>query len=154
MTGLIGEYECKMDVKGRFMFPSALRKSLGEAFDKGFVVNRNLHHKSLVVYTIDEWTKLNKKLSKLNRLIKDNDVFVRKVTGGATPAEADSVGRVLLSKPLTDYAEIKGDMKVIGSNNVIEIWSKKAYEDFMNQDINLEMLAEKVMGGINFNDEE
>lgn len=153
MTGLIGEYDCKVDAKGRFMFPVALRKQLAEAFDKGFVINRNLHQKSLVLYPLDEWTKLNKKLSKLNRLIKDNDIFVRKVTGGATGVESDNAGRVLLPKALTDYADVKSDIKVLGSNNVIEIWSKKGYEDFLNQDINLEALAEKVMGGLNFNDE-
>jgi MraZ protein len=153
MTGLIGEYDCKVDAKGRFMFPAALRKQLAEAFEKGFVINRNLHQKSLVLYPIDEWNKLNKKLSKLNRLIKDNDVFVRKVTGGATGVESDNTGRVLLPKSLTDYADIKADIKILGSNNVIEIWSKKGYDDFLNQDINLEVLAEKVMGGLNFNDE-
>jgi MraZ protein len=155
MTGLIGEYDCKTDAKGRFMFPVALKKQFGQAFEKGFVINRNLHHKSLVLYPLDEWNKLNKKLSKLNRLIKDNDVFVRKVTGGATAVEADSTGRVLLPKALMDYAGIDSEIKVLGSNNVVEIWSKKAYEDFLNQDINLEALAEKVMGSLDFiNDDE
>jgi MraZ protein len=152
MTGLIGEYNCKVDVKGRFMFPVDLRKQLEYLFEKGFVINRNLHQKCLVLYPIGEWEKLNKKLSKLNRLIKSNDVFVRKFTGGATNVEADNSGRVLLPKPLTDYAEISTDIKVLGSNNVIEIWDKKLYEDFLNQDINIEKLAEDVLGGLNFNE--
>jgi MraZ protein len=154
ITGLLGEYDCKVDAKGRFMFPVALRKQLGPAFEKGFVINRNLHQKSLVVYTLDEWTKLNKKLSKLNRLIKDNDVFVRRVTGGATSVEADATGRVLLPTPLMTYAAIKDDVKVIGSNGQVEIWSTKEYNNFLKQEINIEALAEKVMGGINFNDDQ
>lgn len=152
MTSLIGEYDCKVDAKGRFMFPVSLRKQLEEVFDKGFVINRNLHQKCLVLYPIAEWDKLNKKLSKLNRLIKANDVFVRKFTGGATSAEADNTGRVLLPKSLVDYADIKTDIKVLGSNNVIEIWDKKLYSEFLNQDINIEKLAEDVLGGLNFND--
>jgi MraZ protein len=151
MTGLIGEYDCKVDVKGRFMFPVDLRKQL-ESFDKGFVINRNLHQKCLVLYPINEWEKLNKKLSRLNRLIKANDVFVRKFTGGATNVEADATGRLLLPKPLADYADIRNDLKVLGSNNVIELWDRKMYDDFLNQDINIEKLAEEVLGGINFND--
>lgn len=141
-----------MDAKGRFMFPVNLRKQLEEVFDKGFVINRNLHQKCLVLYPIAEWNKLNKKLSKLNRLIKANDVFVRKFTGGATAAEADNTGRVLLPKSLVDYADISADIKVLGSNNVIEIWDKKLYSEFLNQDINIEKLAEDVLGGLNFND--
>src|SRR3954466_12353425 len=115
MTSLIGEFDCKVDAKGRFMFPVNLRKQLEEVFDKGFVINRNLHQKCLVLYPISEWNKLNKKLSKLNRLIKANDVFVRKFTGGATAADADTTGRVLLPKPLVEYADIKTDIKVLGS---------------------------------------
>lgn len=152
MTSLIGEFDCKVDAKGRFMFPVNLRKQLEEVFEKGFVINRNLHQKCLVLYPMSEWNKLNKKLSKLNRLIKANDVFVRKFTGGATAAEADNTGRVLLPKALVDYADIKTDIKVLGSNNVIEIWDKKLYEHFLEQDVDIEKLAEDVLGSLNFND--
>lgn len=152
MTSLIGEFDCKVDAKGRFMFPVNLRKQLEEVFEKGFVINRNLHQKCLVLYPMSEWNKLNKKLSKLNRLIKANDVFVRKFTGGATSAEADNTGRVLLPKALVEYADIKTDIKVLGSNNVIEIWDKKLYENFLDQDVDIEKLAEDVLGSLNFND--
>lgn len=152
MTSLIGEFDCKVDAKGRFMFPVNLRKQLEEVFEKGFVINRNLHQKCLVLYPINEWNKLNKKLGKLNRLIKANDVFVRKFTGGATAADADNTGRVLLPKSLVDYADIKTDIKVLGSNNVIEIWDKKLYDHFLEQDVDIEKLAEDVLGSLNFND--
>jgi len=68
INSLIGEFECKVDAKGRFMFPVNLKKQMAEAFDKGFVINRNLHQKCLALYPLEEWDKLNKKLSKLNRL--------------------------------------------------------------------------------------
>ena len=152
MTSLIGEFECKVDAKGRFMFPVNLRKQLEDVFDKGFVINRNLHQKCLVLYPMAEWNKLNKKLSKLNRLIKANDVFVRKFSGGATAADADNTGRVLLPKPLVEYAGITTDIKILGSNNVIEIWDKKLYDQFLSQDVDIEKLAEDVLGNLNFND--
>ena len=153
MSSLIGEYDCKVDAKGRFMFPIDLKKQMDSLFDKGFVINRNLHQKCLVLYPINEWNKLNTKLSKLNRLIKANDVFVRRFTGGATNSEADTTGRILIPRSLTQHAEIKSDIKIIGSNNVIEIWDKTLYEEFLNQDINIEQLAQDVLGGLNFNDE-
>jgi len=150
MLNLIGEYDCKVDTKGRFMFPVALKKQLGEAFDKGFVINRNLHQKCLVLYSQDEWQKLNKGLSKLNRLLPKHDALVRRIIGGATGAEADSTGRVLLPKALTEYANIQTDIKVLGSGSIIEIWDKKAYETVMSHEINMEELAEDVLGNINF----
>jgi MraZ protein len=108
----------------------------------------------LVIYPKSEWERLNKKLSKLNRLIKANDVFVRKVTGGATPVEPDSAGRLLVPKSLTDHASIRQEIKVVGSNNVIEIWDKDKYLDFMNADMDIEKLANDVMGNIDFSDDE
>jgi len=152
MNSLIGEYDCKVDAKGRFMFPIDLRKQLEAVFEKGFVINRNLHQKCLVLYPMAEWEKLNKKLSKLNRLIKANDVFVRRFTGGATNVSADNAGRLLIPKSLTDYSGISTDIKVLGSNNVVELWDKKLYEEFLSQDIDIEKLAEDVLGGLNFND--
>ncbi|MBK9283101.1 MAG: division/cell wall cluster transcriptional repressor MraZ [Sphingobacteriaceae bacterium] len=152
MSSIIGEYDCKVDAKGRFMFPVDLRKQLEALFDLGFVVNRNLHQQCLVLYPIKEWEKLNKKISKLNRLIKANDVFVRKFTGGATSVLADTTGRILLPKALIDYASVKTEIKVLGSNNVIEIWDKTIYENFLKQDIDIEKLAIDVLGGLNFNE--
>jgi MraZ protein len=80
-------------------------------------------------------------------------VFVRKFTGGATNSEADGAGRILIPRSLSQHADIKSDIKVVGSNNVIEIWDKTLYEEFLNQDINIEQLAQDVLGGLNFNDE-
>lgn len=152
MLNLIGEYDCKVDAKGRFMFPTALKKQLGEAFDKGFVINRNLHQKCLVLYSQDEWQKLNKRLGKLNRLLPKHDALVRRILGGATGAEADTTSRVLIPKPLSEYAGLGTDIKVLGSGNVVEIWDKAAYQTFMSHEINLEELAEDVLGNLNFGD--
>ncbi|MBL7917865.1 MAG: division/cell wall cluster transcriptional repressor MraZ, partial [Bacteroidia bacterium] len=58
----------------------------------------------------------------------------------------------LIPKSLTEYAGIKSDIKVLGSNNVIEIWDKTLYDEFLNQDVDIEKLAQDVLGGLNFND--
>ena len=67
-------------------------------------------------------------------------------------SDADNTGRVLLPKPLVEYADISTDIKVLGSNNVIEIWDKKLYDQFLSQDMDIEKLAEDVLGNLNFND--
>ena len=53
----------------------------------------------------------------------------------------DSAGRILIPKPLSEYAQIKSDIKVIGSNNIIEIWDKDLYNNFLNQDFDIEKMA-------------
>ncbi|MGZ3862892.1 MAG: division/cell wall cluster transcriptional repressor MraZ [Bacteroidia bacterium] len=153
INSLIGEFECKVDAKGRFMFPVTLKKQLAEEFEKGFVINRNLHQKCLTVYPVAEWDKLNKRLGKLNRLKKDVDIFIRRLTGGATSCEADNTGRLLIPKPLSEYASIKSDVKVLGSNNIIEIWDKNMYENFLSQDVDMAKMADDVFDGIDFTDD-
>lgn len=153
ISSLIGEFECKVDAKGRFMFPITLKKQLAGSFEKGFVINRSLYQKCLVLYPIIEWEKQNKRLGKLNRLKKDVDVFIRRVTGGATFCEADNTGRILIPKTLSEYAVIKTDIKVLGSNNIIEIWDKALYETFLSQDIDMAKLADDVFDGIDFTDD-
>lgn len=142
-----------MDAKGRLMLPSGLKKQLVKVLDEGFVINRNLHQPCLVLYPASEWQKMSDKLNKLNRLIKKNDVFVRRVMGGATPIDPDSTGRVLLPKSLAEHARLKSELKVIGSNNIIEIWSKPEYESFMGDEaVDDEALAEDVFGSMNDTD--
>jgi MraZ protein len=58
MTGLIGEYDCKVDVKGRFMFPADLRKQFDAAFEKGFVIT---HVNEEPVNTVEEFYEALKK---------------------------------------------------------------------------------------------
>ena len=150
MINLLGEYDCKVDAKGRFMFPVGLKKQLGNDVEKGFVVNRNLHQECLVLYPIAEWEKLSFKLGKLNRLIKKNDTFVRKVMGGATPVAFDGAGRLLVPKSLAESALIKKDIKVIGSGGVIEVWNKSKHAEVMGEQNDWEAIAEDVMGDIDF----
>lgn len=136
------------------MLPSGLKKQLANVLADGFVVNRNLHQPCLVLYPNAEWEKMMSRLNKLNRLIKKNDVFVRKVMGGATLVDLDGAGRVLLPKSLMDHGGLVGDVKVIGSNSTVEIWSKSAYEAFINDDQDMESLAEDVFGSFNGGDDE
>ena len=54
MTNFIGEFECKLDAKGRLMLPSSLRKQLDPAAQESFVMNRGFE-KCLVLYPKNDW---------------------------------------------------------------------------------------------------
>ena len=42
MLNLLGEYTCKIDAKGRLMFPARLRKQLETVLHNGLVINRDI----------------------------------------------------------------------------------------------------------------
>ena len=69
MSHLIGEFDCKLDAKGRLMVPSGLKKQLPAVDAEGLVVNRGFE-KHLTIYTKAEWDKITAELAGLNQFEK------------------------------------------------------------------------------------
>jgi MraZ protein len=146
MPHFLGEFECKLDAKGRMMIPANLKKQLPEAEREGLVVNRGFE-KHLVVYPRKEWDLILDELSMLNQFEKKNREFVRYFTRGATEIVPDAAGRILFPKSLLEYAGIGTDIVLAGNLNKIEVWAKNAYDEQLdNEPENFAMLAEEVMG--------
>jgi MraZ protein len=146
MPHFLGEFECKLDAKGRMMIPVALKKQLPEAESEGLVINRGFE-KHLVIYTRKEWNKIVDDLSKLNSYEKRTREFIRYFTRGATELSLDASGRVLLPKALMEYAGINTDVVLACQFNKIEVWAQEAYDTQMdNEPENFANLAEEVMG--------
>ena len=146
MSHFLGEFDCKLDAKGRMVIPSNLKKQLPEAEAEGLVINRGFE-KNLVVYTKKEWNKITDVLSNLNQYEKKNRDFLRYFTRGASELNLDAANRVLLPKALMEYAGIKSDVVLLCQFNKIEIWSKEAYEvNLDDEPENFASLAEEVMG--------
>lgn len=146
MLNLLGEYDCKLDAKGRIMFPAGLKKQLHDIVHEGFVINRDMFDKCLIVYPLREWQAVSSEIGKLNQFVRKNVVFMRRFNNGATPVELDSTGRLLIPAALCDFAALKKDLKVAGNGNRIEIWSKAHYEAMLAEDIDMAALSEEVMG--------
>ena len=154
MTSFIGVYECKVDVKGRLMLPSGLKKQLLPLLGDGFVLKRSLFQPCLELYPMSEWDKLVGQVNKLNRFVKEHIDFIRMFTTGLKPIQLDATGRILIPKDLVDFAGIKKKIVVSSVINMIEIWDKDSYEKVINDpNIDFAALAEKVMGGRENDDE-
>src|SRR5690606_36601144 len=145
---LIGEYECKLDAKGRRVVPAALKRQLPDVERDGLVVNRGFE-KNLVIYTRSEWNKILKRLSRLNQFQPKNRDFVRKFMSGATELMLDSAGTVLFPKGLLDYAEVGNELVLACNLEKIGVWSKAKYEEQLGaiSEDDFSDLAAQVMGG-------
>lgn len=149
MTSLLGEFECKLDAKARFLLPSGLRKQLDPASKEQFVMNRGFEG-CLVLYPITEWQKITAQLEKLNLFVTKNRAFYRQFHNGASSISLDTNGRVLVPKTLMSHAALDKDAVLFAYANRIELWSKERYEEVMNQDADaFADLAEDVMGSMN-----
>ena len=147
MLNLLGEYDCKLDAKGRLMFPAGLKKQLQDVVHEGFVINRDMFDACLILYPSRQWQEVSSEIGKLNRFVAKNVKFIRKFNNGATRVELDSAGRMLIPASLSTYASIDKEVKVAGNGDRIEIWSKANYEAMLNEDVDMAKLSEEVMGG-------
>tara|TARA_S200000501_G_scaffold82007_1_gene74167 strand:- start:2986 stop:3441 length:456 start_codon:yes stop_codon:yes gene_type:complete len=144
---LIGTYECKIDVKGRLLIPIALKKQIADSISQGFVLKRAVFQQCLELYPLQQWKDLISKVNKLNRFKKKNNDFIRRFTAGLRFIELDNTGRLLIPKELTEFANIKREIVLSSSVNIIEIWDKSKYEKTIDDSkSDFAQLAEEVMG--------
>jgi len=147
LSYLIGTYECKIDVKGRLLIPSAFKKQLAPVIAKGFVLKRAVFQNCLELYPLEEWEDLIKKVNSLNRFKKKNNDFIRRFTAGVKFIELDNNGRLLIPKDLIEFSNINREVTLSSSVNIIEIWDKVSYEKaIVDSRDDFAKLAEEVMG--------
>ncbi len=155
MDHLIGEFDCKLDTKGRMVLPAALKRQMPDVERSGLVINRGFE-KHLVIYPRSEWDKITRKLAKLNTYKARNRKFIRDFTRGATELMLDAAGRVLLPKSLLGYGGITTDIVLFCQFNKIEVWAKESYTQLWEDEggDDFAALAEEVMGGDDMLDDE
>ena len=153
MANLLGEYECKIDDKGRIMVPASLKKQVPPEAEERFVINRGFE-KCLVLYPMNEWRDISEEINKLNLYVKKNRDFVRYFQRGATELHLDGNNRLLLPKNLLGYADISKTIVLFAYSNRIEVWDKEIYINLLTDEPeDFSTLAEDVMGNIDTQDQ-
>ncbi len=132
MFRLTGEFDCRLDDKGRLRLPSALLRQLG-AEQEEFVINRGFE-KHLILYPKKVWDLKVEEFERLNLYDSQHRQVVRYFYRGASEIRIDSASRILLPKSLMDYAGIQADVMVFAYQQLIELWSKDRYEQMISQE--------------------
>ena len=137
----------KVDAKGRFIFPSALKKQMEDALPGGFVMKKSIFQQCIELYPIAEWMEETAKVNRLNRFVKKNNDFIRLFMSGSRQVMLDEAGRLLIPKDLLDFSGITKSLIVASSIDRLEIWSKELYDQVVKSGAeSFENLAEEVMG--------
>ena len=145
MTNFIGDHTCKVDSKGRILFPAALKKQLDDNISQ-FVIKKDLFENCLVMYTNREWEHQNKIIrSQINNFNKEHNRFLRGFYRGTAEITLDGSSRLLIPKRLLDISGIKKEVILSGQDSKIEIWSKEAYDNLIEDENEFAALAEQIM---------
>jgi len=147
VINIIGTYECKVDAKGRVMFPVAFKKQLHKIIGEGFVIKRSVFNQCLEIHPMKEWNEVVGLVNKLNRFVKKNNDFIRSYMAGLKVVDVDGSGRFLIPKDLLVFAGLEKEIVLSSSVNMIEIWDKTRYESSVSETLkDFGNLAEDVMG--------
>lgn len=135
----IGEYQHSIDAKGRVIVPAKFRDELGAKF----ILTRGLDN-CLFIFPQEEWQKFEEKLMNLPVASKDARAFVRYFFSSAVECEIDKQGRLTVPQNLKDHARIEKEIVTIGVMSRVEIWSKQEWENYGEENLGYDEIAEKM----------
>jgi MraZ protein len=126
---LLGEYEHTIDEKNRLTLPAKFR----QPFDEGLVLTRGIE-RCLSAYPRGNWSEtVESRLEKLDQLSREGRLMQRYFYSGASEAELDRQGRVMVPAPLSEYAGLGKEVVVVGIRDHLEIWDRAAWRAHLDE---------------------
>jgi MraZ protein len=148
MATFIGDYTCKVDVKGRIILPMAFKKQMPADAQDHFVVRKDIFENCLVLYSIEDWNRqLDKIRKRMNTYNREHNMFLRNFFKGTADLSLDNSNRLLVPKRLMDLIGAERDVVLAGQDGRIEIWAESVYDKIDMAAGDFADLAEKLMGG-------
>ncbi len=145
MSSFKGSYTHSVDGKGRLNLPAKLRKYVSPDNNDTYIVTRGFEQ-CLFVYPLDEWAKVEARLRELSNYNPEHRMFLRNLLEMANEVQLDSQARLMVPSDLREYAKIRGEVRIIGTLDKIELWNPAEYEKYRSgQSETYEEIAQKVM---------
>ena len=139
---LIGQYDGRIDNKGRSAFPKKFREILGDKLIVTFG-----YENSLIVVSEENWKALLEGTQGRPFIESETRETQRFLLGGASNVELDGKGRFILPAYLREFGKIKDNVVFIGLSRYVEIWDKKKwveYQTFLEK--NIDSISKRLVG--------
>ena len=141
-----GSIDARTDEKGRIFVPSAFRKILQKEGEEGLVLRRDLFEPCLVLYPKSVWdARVDDVRARTNPFDRHQRQGLRLFMADAECITLDSGGRMLVPRRYMEYAGITTDVRFIGVDNTIEIWSRQAADSLLDNPAEAADLLEEMM---------
>jgi MraZ protein len=122
----LGEFEYKIDEKGRVPLPPKFRRELKD----GVILAPGVE-KCIAAYTETEWKNLANTLTSASLSRSKLRRVNRALFAAAFNLTIDGQGRISLPVPLREYAgiEIESEIIIAGVNTYFELWDKAQWQE-------------------------
>lgn len=128
-----GQFVHSLDAKGRVSLPSRFREALAADGDNRYVLTPDLSDPCLHLFPFRRWEEYERKVSELaihnRRIVR----FRRLYVSVAQEGELDRVGRLRLPPEFRARLQVERDVVFAGMGKIVEIWSKKLWEDELEE---------------------
>jgi MraZ protein len=115
-----GQFDVRIDGKGRLPLPVRLRAALDASRDSRLVLA--FHDGGLMGFVESRWRTMELRFAGVSIFDRRQRNFLLAFVAGACEVEPDSQGRLLIPKPLRSRAGLTGDCVVVSYLGLIEIW--------------------------------
>ncbi len=141
-----GSIDAKTDEKGRVFVPSVFRKILQKEGEEGLVLRRDLFENCLVLYPMSVWNaQVDAVRQRTNMFDRRQRQGLRLFMADAEEVTLDSGGRMLIPRRYMEHASIKGEVRFIGVDNTIEVWSRHTADSLLENPEEVADILEKMM---------
>ena len=113
-----------LDAKGRLAIPMKYRQMLVDLCAGRLVATIDTEERCLLIYPEHEWELIQAKIEALPSFNPSARRIQRLLIGHATDIELDANGRILLSQPLREFAQLDKETILLGQGKKLELWSK------------------------------
>ncbi|AGH80632.1 MraZ protein [Psychromonas sp. CNPT3] len=148
---LRGASAINIDNKGRIAIPTRYRDELMQMCQGKFVCTIDLQSPCLLLYPLNEWLLIEKKLSGLSSTDPQQRRLQRLILGYASESELDKGGRTLIAPILRTHAKLEKKLMLVGQLNKFELWDEALWLKQVQQDLQLglptgDQLTESLQG--------
>ena len=119
-----GSNHINLDAKGRMSIPTKLRDALKGESDEQLVVTISPSDRCLMLYKLEDWQEVEKKLTALPTLNAQVRQLKRMLIGHADDCAMDGSGRILIPVNLREFAGIDRKAVLVGQGDKYEIWGE------------------------------
>jgi MraZ protein len=138
---LLGEFEARIDTKGRVAFPSKFRKTVGDQL----IITKG-YEQTLIIVSVSQWQTLLEGTEGKPLIQAETREVQRFLLGGASDVVLDGKGRLLLPAYLRKFAKVEEQIIFLGLSRYIEVWAKDRWEEHKNVlEDNIGRISEKLV---------
>ncbi len=115
-----GQFDVRMDAKGRMALPARLRDALAASSDDRLVLT--YYDGALMGFVESRWAKMERKFAGVSLFDRRKRNFLLSFVAGACEVEPDAQGRLLVPKALRTRAGLDKDCVLVSYLGMLEIW--------------------------------